>query len=80
MNTINVMRYDEYPSELEGLSIIKEALIARAHVVEMVVKLRPGGRFSTVAYDAIKGHMVLITQQPKPLLNIIPARLVWWSG
>jgi hypothetical protein len=52
------------------------------------VKLRPGGRASPVNYHALRGHFIVIPQDPGPLLQILPSpelRLhnlikVFWLG
>src|SRR5205814_2016831 len=50
--------------------------------------LRPGGRSSPTNYNALRGHMIVISQDPEPLLQILPSpelRLdnvikVFWLG
>jgi hypothetical protein len=50
--------------------------------------LRPGGRPSPINYNALRGHMIVIPQDPGPLLHILPSpelRLdnlikVFWLG
>ncbi|MCJ1347504.1 hypothetical protein MMC31_005729 [Peltigera leucophlebia] len=75
-----------YPPELDCLSIAEEAAIARAHPVVSILKLRPNGAFNPSAYHRIKGHAILLPQNPAPLLNILPSptlalhdviRIVW---
>ena len=75
-----------YPSALENLSIAEEAVIARAHPVVTILKLRPNNRFNPGAYRGIRGHAVLLPQNPGPLLTLLPSdsaalgdvvRIVW---
>ena len=71
-NGINMTMCQSYPSVLEGLTAVEECLIARCHPVGAVFKLRPGGRASPVNYYALRGHMIVIPQDPGPLLSILP--------
>jgi uncharacterized protein DUF6570 len=68
-NSINVTMCQHYPSALEGLTAVEESLIAKCHPVGTILKLRPGGRSSPVAYNALRGHMIVIPQDPGPLLD-----------
>jgi uncharacterized protein DUF6570 len=72
-NSINVTMCQHYPSALEGLTSVEESLIAKCHPVGTILKLRPGGRSSPVAYNALRGHMIVIPQDPGPLLDILPS-------
>jgi uncharacterized protein DUF6570 len=72
-NRINVTVCQDYPSALEGLTTVEECLIARCHPVGAIFKLRPGGRASPVNYYALRGHMIVIPQDPGPLLDILPS-------
>jgi hypothetical protein len=73
---------------LEDLTTIEECLIAKSHPVGTILKLRPGGYSSPAAYNALRGHMIVIPQDPGPLLQILPSpdlRLdnlikVFWLG
>jgi Domain of unknown function (DUF6570) len=62
-----------YPSVLDDLTAVEECPIARCHPVGAVFKLRPGGRASAVNYYALRGHMIVIPQDPGPLLSILPS-------
>ncbi len=53
-----------YPPALDGLSIVEEAAIARAHPVISILKLRPNRGFNPTAYHAIKEYVVLLPQNP----------------
>lgn len=72
-NRINVTLCQNYPSELNGLTPVEEALIAKSHPLGMILKLRPGGRSSPINYHAVKGHFIVIPQDPGPLLSILPS-------
>jgi len=61
-----------YPPELNDLTPIEEALIAKCHPLGIILKLRPGGRSSPINYHAVKGHFIIIPQDPGPLLPILP--------
>lgn len=87
-NLVNVITCQAYPSALEDLTAVEECLIAKCHPVGAILKLRPGGYSSPIAYNAIRGHMIVIPQDPGPLLQILPSpelRLdnlikVFWLG
>lgn len=87
-NLVNVTLCQNYPSVLEGLTLTEEYAIARCHPVGLIVKLRPGGRWSSVSHRALRGHFIVLPQDPGPLLQILPSvelRLdnlikVFWLG
>ncbi len=75
-----------YPSMLEGLKSAEEAVIAQAHPVITILKLRPNNTFNPGSYRGIRGHSVLLPQNPWPLLDLLPSettpidkvvRVVW---
>ena len=63
----------DYPSVLDGLTLTEECVIARCHPLGVIVKLRPGGRRSSVSYRALRGHFIVIPQDPGPLLQMLPS-------
>lgn len=72
-NLVNVTLCQDYPSALEDLTLTEEYLIAMCHPLGVVLKLRPGGRSSPVNYHALRGHFIVIPQDPEPLLQILPS-------
>jgi hypothetical protein len=87
-NLVNVTLCQHYPHELEDLTLSEEYLIAKCHPLGVVIKLRPGGCSSPLSYHALRGHFIVIPQDPGPLLKILPSpelRLhtlikVFWLG
>ncbi|KUL82104.1 hypothetical protein ZTR_10073 [Talaromyces verruculosus] len=73
LNRVNVTLCKHYPSVLDDLSLPEELLIAKSHPVGVVLKLRPGGQVSPLNYEALKGHFIVIPQDPGPLLHILPS-------
>jgi hypothetical protein len=73
MNKINVTLCQNYPEALTDLTLTEEYLIAKSHPVGVVLKLRPSGRSSPANYHALRGHFIIIPQNPKPLLQILPS-------
>lgn len=71
-NNVNVTLCQHYPNALKDLTLPEEYLIAKSHPVGVVVKLRPGGQASPANYRALRGHFIVIPQDPKPLLRILP--------
>jgi hypothetical protein len=72
-NKINVTLCQHYPDVLKDLTLTEEYLIAKSHPVGVILKLRPGGRSSPANYHALRGHFIIIPQNPKPLLQILPS-------
>lgn len=72
-NLVNVTLCQDYPSVLDGLTLTEEYLIAKCHPLGVVLKLRPGGRSSPVNYHALRGHFIVIPQDPGPLLEVLPS-------
>src|SRR4051812_26402905 len=76
----------DYPAELEDLTLTEEYAIARCHPIGTILKLKPNGLRNPTAYNGIRGHIVTIPQNPGPLLDILPSpnlqfhdhiRIVW---
>jgi hypothetical protein len=72
-NLVNVTLCQNFTSVLEGLTLTEEYLIAKCHPLGVVLKLRPGGHASSVSYHALRGHFIVIPQDPGPLLGILPS-------
>ena len=73
----------DVPEELQGLSWLEEDLISRAHLIGKIVRLQ---NRNVTSYFAIKGHVVLVPQDTRKLVDILPAspdslldsiRVVW---
>jgi hypothetical protein len=86
MNAVNVTMCQDYPAELEDLTLMEEYVIARSHPIGTILKLKPNGITNPTAYNGIRGHIVTIPQNPGPLLDILPSpglqcydhiRVVW---
>lgn len=72
-NNVNVTRCQHYPDALNNLTLTEEYLIAISYPVGVVIKLRPGGQTSPANYRALRSHFIVISQDPKPLLQILPS-------
>ena len=60
-NQVNFTTCAQFPMELAGLTLVEEALIARAHTVISILNLRPaGGSKPTATYQRIRGHAVVL--------------------
>jgi hypothetical protein len=62
-----------YPDVLDDLTPVEECLIAKCHPIGTIIKMRPGGRLSPINYKALRGHIIVIPQDPGPLLQILPS-------
>ncbi len=77
-----------FPPLLEDLISAEEAIIARAHPVVIILKLRPNDSFNPGTYRAVCGHSILLPQNPRPLLTLLPSEMtsvddvmqVVWAG
>ena len=72
-NGISQFYCQNYPSALENLSIADKVVIARAHLVVTILKLRPNNTFNLGGYRGIRGHAVLLFQHLGPLLTLLPS-------
>ena len=72
-NYINISPYQKYLDILSNLTPIKEAFIARTHLVISIIKLRPSGSNSSTSYYRIQGHTVVLLQNPELLFTILPS-------
>jgi hypothetical protein len=62
------------PSEcFEDLTFVEECVIARRHPTGRILKLRPGNRRSPSNHYALRGHMIVLPQDPGPLLHLLPS-------
>jgi Domain of unknown function (DUF6570) len=73
LNCVNVSFCQNYPGALQDLTVTEECLIARSHPIACVLKLRPNGAYNPAAYNRLRGHIVVLPQNPGPLLNILPS-------
>jgi hypothetical protein len=87
-NSVNVTTCQQYPPVLDDLTPVEECLIATCHPLGTILKLRPGNHSSPANYTALRGHIIVIPQDPGPLLRILPSPLlklhdhirVFWLG
>ncbi len=49
---------------------MEEAVIARAHFIIFIIKLRPSGASVSIFYSRIRGYDVVLAPQPGLLLNL----------
>ena len=66
-----------YPSFLEDLTSIEEAVIAKAHPVVTILKLRPNNSFNPGIYRDVCGHFVFLSQNTKPLFILLPSEITF---
>ena len=73
----------DVPLELQGLTWLEEDLVSRAHLIGKIVRLQ---NRNVTSYFSIKGHMVLVPQDTRRLVNLLPSspdslvdniRVVW---
>ncbi len=59
---------------LEDLTFAEEDVIARAHLVITILKLRPNNSFNSGTYRGICRYFVLLLQNPRQLLTLLPLK------
>lgn len=87
-NMVNIHFCSDYPDVLRDLTIVEESLIALSHPILVIMKLRPGPALAGASYQALRGHAIVVPQDPSPLFDILPSpslRLqehirVFWFG
>ena len=89
MNAVNTTCFHQFPMVLSDLTLVEEAIIARAHLMILILKLLPADRASPQSiYKGIRGHAVILPQNPGPFVNMLPSstfqvqdiiRVVWAS-
>lgn len=70
-NGINKNTSHSYPDVLKDFTLVEKAVIARAHPIISIIKLRPSGISVSASYSRICGHAVVLPQQPGLLLNLL---------
>ena len=70
INCINVSPCQKYTGVLKNLTVVGEAVIAWAHPIMLIMKLR------STLYHRIRDHTVLLPQNLGPLLTILPLSFV----
>ena len=73
LNAVNVSFCQDYPHVLQDLTLTEERLIARSHPVASILKLRPNNTYNPAAYNRLRGHIIVLPQDPGPLLDILPS-------
>lgn len=73
LNGVNVSFCQDYPHVLQDLTLAEERLIARSHPIASILKLRPNGAYNPAAYNRVRGHIIVLPQEPGPLLDILPS-------
>lgn len=74
VNGINIYIYRRYPIVLHDFTLVEEAVIARAHPIITIIKLRPSGASVSASYSRIREYAMVLPQQLEPLLNLLSAR------
>jgi hypothetical protein len=70
MNAVNVTMCQDYPSELQDLTLIEEYAIARSHPIGTILKLKPNGVKNPTAHNIL----------PSPDLQFHNDIAIVWTG
>ena len=85
-NKMPKLYYQYYLASLEDFTSAEEVVIVRTHPVVTILKLKPNNSFNPGTYRGVRGHSVLLPQNPGPLLILLPlettsvnniVRVVW---
>ncbi len=86
INGVNTYTCHSYTKLLKDLTLVEEAVIAWAHPIISIIQLRPSGGNIFVSYSRVRGHAMVLPQQPGLLFNLLPSndiqfhdiiRVVW---
>ena len=75
MNAVNTTCCHQFPTVLNDLTLVEEAIIARAHPMILTLKLRPAGRASPQStYKSFPDRAVVLPPQDiGSLVNMLPS-------
>ena len=72
MNVVNVSMCYDHSTCLEELTITEECLMTRSYSLDVILKLRSSEKaFSLVTYQALREHMIILSQNFESLLHIL---------
>ena len=74
-NGMSQLCCQNYPLTLENFSITKKVVIAKAHLIITILKLKPNNRFNPRFYRGIQDHVIILFQNLGPLLISFPSDL-----
>lgn len=60
---------------LKNLNIIEKAIIAKVHLVVTILKLKPSNKFNLGFCRGTWDHIVILFQNPGPLLTLFASNL-----
>ncbi len=63
-----------YPAFLKDHISAKEAVIARTHLVVIILKLKPNNSFNPGTYKSVRKQFLLLPQNLGPLLTLLPSK------
>ena len=72
LNSLNYGCNADVPLALQNLHYIAELIITRGRIYGSILKVSRTQRKEAISYPHLKGHEVVIPQNPEPLLTILP--------
>ena len=76
INDVNIYLYRSYFKVLKDLILIEEVIIARAHLIITIIKLRQSSESIFASYSQICIHAIVFSQQPDLLFNLISSNKI----
>ena len=72
-NMVNIHLCQDYPDVLHDLTIVEERSIALSHPILVIMTLRRGPALAGASYPALRGHAIVVPQDPSPSFDILPS-------
>ena len=72
LNSLNYGCNTDVPLPLQNLHYIEELIIARGRIYGSILKVSRTNGKGAISYPHLKGHVVVVPQNPEPLLTILP--------
>ena len=72
LNSLNYGCKADAPLPLQNLHYIVEFIIARGRIYGSILKVSRTQRQGAISYPHLTGHVVVVPQNPEPLLTILP--------
>ena len=72
-NEVNMRLCQDYPIVFRDLTIAEESLIALSHPILVIMTLRRGPALAGASYPALRGHAIVVPQDPSPSFDILPS-------
>lgn len=89
LNAVNITLCQDYSCVLHNLTLTEKCLIMRSHSIISILKLCFNNICNPVAYNWLCGHVIVLSQDSGPLLDILPSaeiklhkkiKIIWFEN